>query len=65
MCLLFNVFDCLVRDVLYDVVWFVCLCVLSVFVRLCFLCALIVMCDVMLYGVCWCFCGCACGVRVV
>ena len=31
--LLFNVFVCLVRDVLCDAVWFVFLCVLSMFVR--------------------------------
>ena len=66
--LLFNVFVCFVRDVWGDVVRLVFLCVLSVFVRFLYqvwLCALLVMCDVMLCGLCWCFCDCAFGVLVV
>ena len=66
--LLCNVFVCTVRDVLGDVVRLVFLCVLSVFVRFMYqmwLCALLVMCDVMLCGLCWCFCDCAFGVLVV
>ena len=61
-------FVCLVRDVLCDDVWFVFLCVLSMFVRFLYsvcLCALLAMCDVMLCGLCWCFCDCACGALVV
>ena len=38
MLLLFNALVCFVRDVLYDVVWYVFLCVLSVFVCVCVAC---------------------------
>ena len=52
---LFDVFVCFVREILCDVVGFVFLCALSVFVcLLCYvcMCVLLVMCDVMSCGLC-------------
>ena len=46
---LFKVFVCLVCNLLCDVVWFVCLCVVVVCVSVC-LCALFANACVMLYG---------------
>ena len=67
MLMLFDACACFVRDVSCDVVWFVVLYVVSVFVvvwcSLC-LCVLLLIYDVMLCGLFLCFCGCACDVLV-